>query len=99
MRVLIKLEIRRQAELIAISRTRLSDSGQVGTSFDAIGYGSDFFRNCRFRCCCGLNQANIPHDHSKCHRNYGPQKAREVDDAGVQLGFDDRQTLDRNFDP
>ena len=42
MRILIKLEIRRQAESVAISRTRLSDTGQVGTSFDAIGYGSDF---------------------------------------------------------
>ena len=80
MRVLIKLEIRRQAEHSDF-RTRLSDSGQSDQQYHWLWVG--FFRNCRFRCCCGLNQANIPHDHSG-HRNYGPQ-GREVDDARVNL--------------
>ena len=88
MRILVKLAIRRQANCIAITRTRLSDTGQVGTGFDSIGYGPDLSGTVAFGAVAISNQkTNTRFDHSKCHRNYDPQRLVRPMIRRVQLDF------------
>ena len=100
MRILVKLAVRRQTESVAISRTRLSDTGQVGTGFDSIGYGPDLSGTVAFGAVAvqikPILASIIPNaiEITVLKRLVRPMMSR------VQLGFDViGQTLDRDFDP
>ncbi len=100
MRILVKLAIRRQANCIAITRTRLSDTGQVGTGFDSIGYGPDLSGTVAFGAVAvqikPIFLTAIP---DTIEITILERLVRAMM-RGVELGFNViGQTLDRNFNP